>query len=101
MSTSDAWTGTHTGGTGAGRGLASYVKLFAALVPVFFTLDTLSLGIIASDFYRSRLGHLLSAEVNWPLSIVIVDIPWGVVLCTVVATAGYATGRRMPAAPGD
>jgi hypothetical protein len=33
---------------------------------VFFTLDMLWPGIIASDFYRSRLGHLLSAEVNWP-----------------------------------
>jgi uncharacterized membrane protein len=30
---------------------------------------------------------------NWPAALVPVDILWGVVLCTVVAAAGYSVGR--------
>lgn len=30
---------------------------------------------------------------DWPLNIVVVDIMWGVVLCTTVATIGYFIGR--------
>ncbi|NIV97631.1 DUF2177 family protein [Candidatus Saccharibacteria bacterium] len=30
---------------------------------------------------------------DWPLNIVVVDIIWGVVLCTAVATIGYLIGR--------
>jgi uncharacterized membrane protein len=30
---------------------------------------------------------------DWPLNIVVVDIIWGVVLCTAVASIGYFIGR--------
>jgi uncharacterized membrane protein len=30
---------------------------------------------------------------DWPLRVVVVDILWGVVLCTVVASAGFFLGR--------
>ena len=30
---------------------------------------------------------------NWPLNIVVIDIIWGVVLCTAVASIGYFIGR--------
>lgn len=30
---------------------------------------------------------------NWPLNIVVIDIIWGVVLCTAVASIGYLIGR--------
>ena len=30
---------------------------------------------------------------DWPLNIVVVDIIWGVVLCTAVASIGYLIGR--------
>jgi uncharacterized membrane protein len=30
---------------------------------------------------------------DWPLRVVVVDILWGVVLCTVVASAGFFIGR--------
>jgi len=36
-------------------------------VPVFFAIDMLWLGVVASSLYRSQLGHLLSDTVNWPV----------------------------------
>jgi uncharacterized membrane protein len=47
----------------------TYVKLYLLTVPVFFVIDLLWLGVIASDFYRSELGHLLSDTVLWPAAI--------------------------------
>jgi len=38
-------------------------------VPVFFAIDMLWLGVVASSLYRSQLGHLLSDTVNWPVAI--------------------------------
>jgi uncharacterized membrane protein len=35
------------------------------LVP-FVTLDALWLGLIAPQFYRSQIGHLMADQVNWP-----------------------------------
>lgn len=45
-------------------------KLYLLTVPVFFAVDLLWLGVLARDFYRSHLGHLLSPTVNWPAAIV-------------------------------
>jgi uncharacterized membrane protein len=46
------------------------IKLYVLTVPVFFAVDLLWLGVLARDFYRSNLGHLLSPTVNWPAAIV-------------------------------
>ncbi|MGE5153047.1 MAG: DUF2177 family protein [Bdellovibrio bacteriovorus] len=46
------------------------VKLYLLTVPVFFAVDLLWLGVLAKDFYRSNLGHLLSPTVSWPAAIV-------------------------------
>jgi len=35
----------------------------------------------------------LATLVDWPLRVVVVDITWGVVLCTVVATCSFLIGR--------
>jgi uncharacterized membrane protein len=135
-----------------GFSMSAYLKLYAAVVPAFFAIDMLWLGVIADDFYRRRLGHLLSADVlwpaalafyliyiagillfavvpglraaslrktlllaagfgfftystyeltnmatlpDWPISIVVVDILWGIVLCTTTAAAGFAIGRSL------
>jgi uncharacterized membrane protein len=32
---------------------------------------------------------------DWPLTIVVVDIIWGVILCTIVSTAGYLAATRL------
>ena len=44
------------------------IYLYLLSVPVFFAIDMLWLGVIASGFYRSQLGALLG-PVNWPVAI--------------------------------
>jgi uncharacterized membrane protein len=46
--------------------LAHYAKLYLLTVPVFLAVDLVWLGFIAKDFYRTNLGYVLSAQVNWP-----------------------------------
>lgn len=50
--------------------LANSIKLYLLTVPVFFAIDLLWLGVIASDFYQTELDHLLSDEVLWPAALV-------------------------------
>lgn len=45
-----------------------YIILYAVSVPVFFAIDMIWLGVVASGFYRSQLGNLLG-PVNWPVAI--------------------------------
>lgn len=40
-----------------------FLALYAISVPIFFLIDMLWLGVIASNFYRERIGHLM--EVSW------------------------------------
>jgi uncharacterized membrane protein len=49
--------------------IQTFLTLYAISVPVFFIIDMLWLGVIARDFYQTRLGHLLG-EVNWPAAII-------------------------------
>jgi uncharacterized membrane protein len=46
---------------GAWRALGTY----AITLVVFFAIDLVWLGVVARNFYRQHLGHLLSADVNW------------------------------------
>lgn len=47
-----------------------HLKLYLALIPVFFLVDMLWLGVIAVDFYQAQIGHLLSPEVDWAAALV-------------------------------
>lgn len=49
--------------------LIQYVATYLLSVPVFFAIDMVWLGFVARTFYQSRLGHLLSESVNWPVTI--------------------------------
>ena len=53
--------------------LSMHLQLFATLyalsIPVFFLIDMLWLGIIARDFYQTRLAELLG-DVNWAAAII-------------------------------
>ncbi len=40
-------------------------KIYATTVPIFFLIDLFWLGILARNFYRDRLGHLMRPTVNW------------------------------------
>jgi len=42
-----------------------YLKLYLLTIPVFFAIDMIWLAGIAKNFYRPRIGHLMSDEVNW------------------------------------
>jgi len=43
-----------------------YVLTFAA----FFAIDLVWLGVVAKNFYRAQLGHLMADKVNWPAAII-------------------------------
>jgi uncharacterized membrane protein len=49
--------------------LIQFITLYAVSVPVFFIIDMVWLGVVARDFYATRLGHLLG-EVNWPAAVI-------------------------------
>lgn len=48
--------------------IQTFLSLYAISVPVFFIIDMVWLGFVASNFYRDRIGHLM--EINWPAAIV-------------------------------
>ena len=46
-----------------------FLKLYAVAFTSFMVIDLLWLGVIARSFYRSQLGHLMRANVNWPAAV--------------------------------
>lgn len=46
------------------------VYIYLLTVPIFLGIDMLWLGLVAKDFYRSNLGHLLRSDVNWSAALV-------------------------------
>ena len=48
--------------------IQSFLTLYAISVPVFFVIDMIWLGFVASSFYRERMGDLL--QINWTASII-------------------------------
>lgn len=42
-----------------------HVKLYGLTAAVFFAVDLLWLGVVASGFYQEQLGHLLRSDVRW------------------------------------
>jgi uncharacterized membrane protein len=49
--------------------IQTFLILYVISVPVFFIIDMIWLGFIASNFYKSRLGHLMG-DINWPAAII-------------------------------
>lgn len=41
------------------------IKLYASTAAVFFAVDLVWLGVVAADFYRKHLGHLMRPDVQW------------------------------------
>ena len=48
--------------------LQTFFTLYLISVPVFFVIDMIWLGFVASNFYRDRMGDLL--QINWPAAII-------------------------------
>lgn len=42
-----------------------FLKLYALTAVVFFAIDLVWLGVVAADFYRDSLGHLMGENVLW------------------------------------
>jgi uncharacterized membrane protein len=45
--------------------IIDHIKLYVPTALVFLALDLLWLGVVAAEFYREQLGHLLRADVLW------------------------------------
>jgi uncharacterized membrane protein len=48
--------------------IQTFFTLYAISLPVFFIIDIIWLGFIASSFYRDRMGDLF--QINWTASII-------------------------------
>lgn len=46
------------------------IVLYLLLVPLFFGIDLLWLGLVASEFYSDQIGFLLVEKVNWVAALV-------------------------------
>jgi uncharacterized membrane protein len=47
-----------------------YLKLYFITIPIFFLIDMFWIGVVAKNFYRQNLAHILSPDVNWAAAIV-------------------------------
>lgn len=47
-----------------------FLKLYAIALPVFFAIDMIWLGLIAKTFYRTQIGSLMKADVNWTAAMI-------------------------------
>lgn len=128
-----------------------YIYLYLLTIPVFFAIDMVWLGLVATKFYKSQIGFLLgpvnwtaavifyllyiigilifavspalqegslvkavimgalfgffayatydftnlSTIKDWPLLVSVVDIAWGTILTSSVATASFLIGRHL------
>ena len=47
-----------------------FTKLYAIAVPVFFVIDMIWLGLVATNFYRDQIGFLMRSEIYWPAALI-------------------------------
>ncbi len=47
-----------------------FIKLYAIALPVFFAIDMVWLGLVATKFYKSQIGSLMKTDINWTAAIV-------------------------------
>lgn len=45
--------------------MTTFLKLYAIALPTFLIIDLVWLGVVARGFYRSQMGNLMRADVNW------------------------------------
>lgn len=49
--------------------LTRALSVYAATLGIFFAIDLVWLGVVAKNFYRQHIGHLLAPDVNWGAAI--------------------------------
>ncbi|MCT4663176.1 MAG: DUF2177 family protein [Tissierellales bacterium] len=47
-----------------------WIKIYGTSFCVFLGLDMLWLGLVARNFYKSQIGHLMSDTIVWPAAII-------------------------------
>lgn len=47
-----------------------YLKLYLLTIPIFLLIDSIWLGLIAKEFYRNNIGHLMTEDPNKVAAIV-------------------------------
>lgn len=50
--------------------LLNNLKLYIAMLAVFFAIDMLWLGLVARGFYRKHLGYLMAPATNWTAAVI-------------------------------
>jgi uncharacterized membrane protein len=45
------------------------IALYLVTLAIFFAVDMVWLGVVAKNFYRRHLGHLMGPKVVWPAAI--------------------------------
>ncbi len=48
--------------------ISQFVSLYVLSVPIFFAIDMIWLGLVASNFYKNQIGHLIG-DINWVAAI--------------------------------
>jgi uncharacterized membrane protein len=43
----------------------SFIKLYLISLPIFSAIDLLWVGVIAKNFYKEQIGHLMAPEIRW------------------------------------
>ncbi len=49
--------------------IVQFISLYLIAVPIFFAIDMLWLGLVASNFYKEKLGYIMG-DINWPAAII-------------------------------
>lgn len=42
-----------------------FIKLYLISLPIFAAIDLLWIGVIAKNFYKDQIGHLMASEIRW------------------------------------
>jgi uncharacterized membrane protein len=83
-------------GLGVGRAIGTY----AITLVIFFAIDLVWLAVVAKNFYRQHIGHLLSADVNWPPALLFYALYIGGIVFFAIKPAFEAGGAARALAYG-
>ncbi len=46
-----------------------FLKLYFIVLPIFFALDMIWLGVVSKKFYAEQVGFLMKPDINWTAAI--------------------------------
>jgi uncharacterized membrane protein len=71
-----------------------YAWIYAITTIVFFLIDLIWIGVVASNFYAMTIGQMLRESVNWPAALIFYLIYIGGIVLFVLAPA-IRSGSRI------